>query len=84
MDHRNLEKQAEPEEPRFLDFPHLPDDAMRDGKPVLNKYSQTLTKDHDFPGARKLLFLCEWNMSLRSGCGLWWRGLEGARGLMGG
>ena len=61
MDHRNLEKQDEPEEPRYLDFPHLPDDAMRDGKPVLNKYSQTLTKDHDFPGARKWgvsLFLC--------------------------
>jgi len=58
MDHRNLEKQDEPEEPRFLDFPHLPDDAMRDGKPVLNKYSQTITRDHDFPGARKLFFWC--------------------------
>jgi len=52
MDFRNLDKQNQPEEPRYLDFPHLPDDATRDGKPVLNKYSQTLTKDHDFPGAQ--------------------------------
>jgi dihydroxy-acid dehydratase len=40
------------EEPRFLNFPHLPDGATRDGQPVLNKYSTTITKDHDFPGAQ--------------------------------
>lgn len=40
------------EEPRFLDFPHLPDGASRDGAPALNKYSSTITKDHDFPGAQ--------------------------------
>jgi len=74
MDHRNLEKQDEPEEPRFLDFPHLPDDATRDGKPVLNKYSQTITKDHDFPGARKLLFVCTICGSLVDGRGF--RGVE--------
>lgn len=52
MDPRNLEKQREPEEPRFLSFPHLPDDATRDGKPALNKYSSTLTTGHNFPGAQ--------------------------------
>ncbi|KAJ9636382.1 hypothetical protein H2199_008057 [Coniosporium tulheliwenetii] len=56
MDPSNLQKQREPEEPRYLDFPHLPDDAMRDGKPVLNKYSSTITKDHDFPGAQAMLY----------------------------
>ena len=52
MDPANQQKQNEPEEPRFLDFPHLPDNATQDGKPRLNKYSSTLTKDHDFPGAQ--------------------------------
>lgn len=52
MDPSNLEKQNEPEQPRFLDFPHLPNDASRDDKPVLNKYSSTITKGHDFPGAQ--------------------------------
>lgn len=53
MDLSNLEKQRQPEEPRFLDFPHLPDDAkLPDGRPALNKYSHTLTNGHDFPGAQ--------------------------------
>jgi dihydroxy-acid dehydratase len=44
------------EEPRFLNFPRLPDDATReDGQPVLNKYSTTITNDHDFPGAQVCL-----------------------------
>jgi len=43
------------EEPRYLNFPHLPDDATRDGQPVLNKYSTTITNDHDFPGAQVCL-----------------------------
>ena len=42
------------EEPRFLSFPHLPEDASMDGKPALNKYSSTITKGHDFPGAQVL------------------------------
>ena len=57
MDPSNLEKQRQPEEPRFLDFPHLPDDATRDGKPILNKYSSTITRDHDFPGAQVRQFV---------------------------
>ncbi|EGE79024.1 hypothetical protein RJZ56_006606 [Blastomyces dermatitidis] len=44
------------EEPRYIQFPCLPDDATRDGKPVLNKYSTFLTKDHDFPGAQAMLY----------------------------
>ena len=53
MEQSNLHKQHEPEEPRFLDFPHLPDDATTpDGKPRLNKHSSTVTKGHDFPGAQ--------------------------------
>lgn len=40
------------EEPRYVEFPHLPDHATRDGKPALNKYSHALTRDHDFPGAQ--------------------------------
>lgn len=53
MDLSNLRKHNEPEEPRFLDFPRLPDDATTpDGKPRLNKYSSTITQNHDFPGAQ--------------------------------
>ncbi|WEW58898.1 dihydroxy-acid dehydratase [Emydomyces testavorans] len=44
------------EEPRYLEFTCLPDDAMRDGKPALNKYSQFITKDHDYPGAQAMLY----------------------------
>lgn len=40
------------EEPRFLDFAHLPDGASQGGAPALNKYSSTITKGHDFPGAQ--------------------------------
>ncbi|KAL8744804.1 MAG: hypothetical protein Q9190_002999 [Brigantiaea leucoxantha] len=56
MDPSNIEKQSQPEEPRLLDFPHLPDDASEDGRPVLNKYSSTITKNHDFPGAQAMLY----------------------------
>ena len=53
MDLENLEKQKEPEEPRFLTFPRLPDGTTNhDGTIRLNKYSSTITKDHDFPGAQ--------------------------------
>ena len=53
MDSTNQEKQESPEEARLLNFPHLPNDAVgQDGKPILNKYSSTITKDHDFPGAQ--------------------------------
>lgn len=41
-----------PGDAKYISFPKLPDDATRDGKPVLNKYSTFITKDHDFPGAQ--------------------------------
>lgn len=52
MDPSNKEKERMPEVPRFLDFPCVPDGTARDGKPVLNKYSSTITRAHDFPGAQ--------------------------------
>ncbi|KAI4171956.1 MAG: hypothetical protein LQ343_003865 [Gyalolechia ehrenbergii] len=56
MDPANPPKQDKPEEPRFLDFPHLPDHASQDGKPLLNKYSSTITRGHAFPGAQAMLY----------------------------
>ena len=52
MEPRNVEKQWEPEEPRYIEFPHLPAGATRDGKKALNKFSSTLTKGHDYPAAQ--------------------------------
>lgn len=52
MDPSNQEKQQEVEAPRFLDFPHLPNGVIADGKPRLNRFSSTITKNHDFPGAQ--------------------------------
>jgi hypothetical protein len=53
MDPTNEQKQTEPEEPRFLNFPCLPDGTKdAQGKPALNKYSSTITRGHDFPGAQ--------------------------------
>ena len=52
MDPKNLEKEQEPEEPRYLSFPHLANGTVRDGRLALNKYSSTLTSGHDFPGAQ--------------------------------
>ena len=51
-----MDPSRDSEEPHFLSFNHLPDDATRDGQPVLNKYSSTLTNKHDFPGAKVILF----------------------------
>ena len=36
----------------FLPFKHLPDGFTRNGKVALNKYSSTLTNQHDAPGAK--------------------------------
>lgn len=45
-------------EARYLDFEHVPDDEVSpDGKPILNRYSRHLTKDHDYPGAQVRLIL---------------------------
>lgn len=52
MDPSNQDKQQEVEGPRFLNFPHLPNGVIQDGMLRLNRYSSTITKDHDFPGAQ--------------------------------
>ncbi|KAM5456616.1 putative dihydroxy-acid dehydratase [Microsporum canis] len=44
------------DEERYIQFPCVANDVTRDGQPVLNKYSQFLTKDHDFPGAQAMLY----------------------------
>ncbi|KAL8701815.1 MAG: hypothetical protein Q9201_004705 [Fulgogasparrea decipioides] len=56
MDSSNPKKQEAPKESRYLDFPHLPDDASSKGMPLLNKYSSTLTQGHAFPGAQAMLY----------------------------
>jgi dihydroxy-acid dehydratase len=53
MDPANERQHSKQGESRFLDFPTLPDDAKDDeGNPRLNKYSATITRGHDFPGAQ--------------------------------
>ena len=53
MDPSNPPKEVQPEEPRFLDFPHLSGHLSHShGKLLLNRYSSTITKDHAFPGAQ--------------------------------
>lgn len=40
-------------EPKYINFPSLPADAKHpDGSPALNRHSSTITRGHDFPGAR--------------------------------
>lgn len=40
-------------EAKYINFPSLPADAKHpDGSPALNRYSSTITRGHDFPGAR--------------------------------
>lgn len=42
----------EPGVTRFLDFPRSDEVNGTDGKPMLNRYSTYLTREHDFPGAQ--------------------------------
>lgn len=57
MEPANLQKQNEPEEPRFLSFPEVPAGTTKDdGSPVLNRYSSFMTRGHDFPGAQAMLY----------------------------
>ncbi|PLN84432.1 dihydroxy-acid dehydratase [Aspergillus taichungensis] len=45
------------EEAKYLEFPCLPDGAKNeDGTPALNRYSSHITRGHDFPGAKAMLF----------------------------
>ncbi|KAF7157449.1 hypothetical protein CNMCM5623_001710 [Aspergillus felis] len=44
-------------EAKYINFPSLPNDAKHeDGTPALNRYSSYITRGHDFPGARAMLF----------------------------
>ncbi|KAL2013023.1 hypothetical protein VTN00DRAFT_548 [Thermoascus crustaceus] len=45
------------EEARYIDFPSVPHGTKHeDGTPVLNRYSSTITRAHDFPGAQAMLY----------------------------
>ncbi|OAL38771.1 dihydroxy-acid dehydratase [Fonsecaea nubica] len=44
------------QEPRYLDFVRSSEPTGVDGKPMLNRYSTHLTRQHDFPGAQAMLF----------------------------
>lgn len=44
------------QEPRYLVFPKSDQKTGIDGKPMLNKYSIDLTRGHDFPGAKAMLY----------------------------
>lgn len=59
-------KSSEANEARYLQFHHLPDDKTRDGKPRLNRYSSTITKEHDFPGAKVRLQMLSSQKELRA------------------
>ncbi|KAF2168381.1 hypothetical protein M409DRAFT_53071 [Zasmidium cellare ATCC 36951] len=50
MEPSNLEKQRQPEEPRYLNFKHSQPGSG------LNRYSSTLTREHDFPAAQAMLY----------------------------
>ncbi|GAM85372.1 hypothetical protein ANO11243_033790 [Dothideomycetidae sp. 11243] len=57
MDKSSLQEQTGHGEPRFLNFKHIEHGASnRDGTPVLNLYSSTLTGGHDFPAAQAMLY----------------------------
>ncbi|KAJ5897501.1 dihydroxy-acid dehydratase [Penicillium tannophilum] len=44
-------------EPKYINFPCLPPDTKHpDGSPALNRWSSAITKGHEFPGARAMLF----------------------------
>ncbi|KAI9051403.1 hypothetical protein LZ554_004450 [Drepanopeziza brunnea f. sp. 'monogermtubi'] len=45
-----------PETPQYIDFPHLEPGTVIDGKQALNRWSSTLTRDHNFPGAQAMLY----------------------------
>jgi dihydroxy-acid dehydratase len=44
------------EEPSYIAFPEIEHGARRQGKLVLNRWSSTITRAHDFPGAQAMLY----------------------------
>ncbi|KAH7419193.1 dihydroxy-acid dehydratase-like protein [Cadophora sp. MPI-SDFR-AT-0126] len=45
-----------PEKPRYIVFPSLEPGTVIDGKQALNRWSHTITREHDFPGAQAMLY----------------------------
>ncbi|KAL2075691.1 hypothetical protein VTL71DRAFT_634 [Oculimacula yallundae] len=45
-----------PEKPRYIDFPSLEPGTIIDGQVALNRWSHTITREHDFPGAQAMLY----------------------------
>lgn len=39
----------------FMEYPHLPH-KDKDGKPILNRWSHYMTRNHDFPAAKAMLY----------------------------
>lgn len=58
--HKNAEHT--PEKPKYIDFPYLEHGSLLDGKLALNRWSHTITKGHDFPGAQVRIYKCQWKM----------------------
>lgn len=53
-------------EAKYINFPSLPADAKHpDGSLALNRYSSTITRGHDFPGARVCYQLDHWPLDCR-------------------
>ena len=50
------EKKGGFQERRYLEFVRSSETTGIDGRPMLNKYSTHLTREHDFPGAQAMLF----------------------------
>lgn len=50
MDPANVKQQREPEKPRYLNFPNSQPGSK------LNKFSSTLTREHDYPYAQAMLY----------------------------
>lgn len=40
------------QERRYLEFQSSTESTGEDGKPLLNKYSRMMTRNHDYPGAQ--------------------------------
>ncbi|CZS95810.1 probable dihydroxy-acid dehydratase [Rhynchosporium agropyri] len=53
MEHGNVHA---PEKPQYIDFPQLEPGTIIDGQQALNRWSHTITREHDFPGAQAMLY----------------------------
>ncbi|KAB8215638.1 dihydroxy-acid/6-phosphogluconate dehydratase [Aspergillus novoparasiticus] len=57
MDPSNPAVSATFGEAKYIEFPCLPEGTKHeDGTPALNRYSATITRGHDFPGAKAMLY----------------------------